>query len=199
MFTGIIEEIGIIESIIRKGGGLTLAVSSSKINETLKIGDSVAVNGVCLTVVKMSGRLINFQVMLETVKNTNLSLSKKNDKVNLERALRLDSRLDGHFVQGHIDCSGKLIGRVSAGAGELIDISYPQEYIAYTAPRGSITLDGVSLTIAEKHKKIVRIGLVDFTLGNTTLGTKKIGDNINIEFDIIGKYLFEFYRGYPQK
>jgi len=194
MFTGIIEEIGVIESVIRINNGLSLIIPNLKIYGSVKVGDSIAVNGVCLTVSDLKNGSIIFNVMSETIKKTNISRLKKNDKVNIERALPSSGRLDGHFVQGHIDCVGKLISKRKVGASETIEISYPSEFCVYTAPRGSIAIDGVSLTVAEKNKNIVKIGLVEFTLKHTTLGAKKIGDYTNIEFDIIGKYLFEFYK-----
>lgn len=199
MFTGIIIEVGEIASINVKSGGLEICVKTREIYKDCKNGDSIAVNGVCLTVSKISDKFIFFDVMNESVKKTNLDTLRRNSFVNLETALRFNGKMDGHFVQGHIDCAGRIKSKTKAGSSVVLSISFPSEFSMYAAPRGSIAIDGASLTIAEKKGNTVKVSLVDFTQKNTTLSQKNAGDSVNIEFDIIGKYLFEFHSAVTQK
>jgi len=192
MFSGIIEEIGEIKTITLNSDGGRLAVICQKIRDTLKLGDSVAINGICLTVSDLTEHLVKFDIMSETFKKTNFKYLRNGDKINLERALLATARLDGHIVQGHIDCIGKIIKITRNKETILIDIQYPRKFICYTAPRGAIAVDGVSLTIAEKKKEVITVALVEFTQNNTTLKFRKYGEFVNLEFDIIGKYAIEY-------
>jgi len=195
MFTGIIIETGEIASVTAKSRGLEISVKTMVLYKDCREGDSIAVNGVCLTVTKISGQLLFFDIMNETIKKTNILSLRKKDRVNLEPALKFTGKMDGHFVQGHIDCAGKIKSKNKVGDSIILTIDYPAEFTMYTAPRGSIAIDGISLTIAEKKINTVKVSLVNFTQNNTTLALKNAGEVINIEFDIIGKYIFEFYKG----
>ncbi|HON56905.1 MAG TPA: riboflavin synthase [bacterium] len=194
MFTGIIEEIGIIKRIERNVNGLKLSTQCSKIIGDLKNGDSVSVNGVCLTVSKITADIVHFDVMAETLKKTTLKKIKTEDKVNLERAMLLNSRLDGHFVQGHIDCIAKIIAKKKISDTIYLEIKCPENFSMYLAPRGSVAINGVSLTIAKKNNNIFTVALVKFTQDHCNLAEFSVNSEVNIEFDIIGKYLYEFYK-----
>lgn len=182
MFTGIIEDLGRVEAIGRKSGIFHIQVKSH-IFTGQKIGDSIAVNGVCLTILDLKNDLASFDIMEETLKRANLNRLKIGDKVNLERALKVGDRLSGHFVTGHVDCVAKIIEK-----NEKIKIKIPNERMKFTVPKGSVALDGVSLTIANIGGDSFTVYLIPHTIKNTNLGNKKIGDELNVEFDILGKY-----------
>jgi len=193
MFTGIIEDIGKVFKIIKKSGNVELIVKNNRIFDSVKNGDSISVNGVCLTVTGISKDTMQFDIMTETIKKTNLFDLKVNSPVNIERAVILNGRLDGHYVMGHVDCVSKIISKYINGETLIIEFNVPQEFSKYIVQRGSVAIDGISLTVAEKNGMNFKVGLVKFTQNNTILPKKKIGESVNIEFDIIGKYLFEFY------
>jgi riboflavin synthase len=188
IFTGLVEEKGIIRGIRKGPESVFLNIESSFCNE-LEIGESVAVNGVCLTVTENSSTTFSADVMAETLDKTNLGLLKNGDQVNLERALKIGSRLGGHFVTGHIDAVGKIIGKQQRGIATEIMMEIPTELEQYLLPQGSIALDGASLTVAELLSGSFKVSLIPHTLEATTLGLKKTGDLINIEVDILGKYV----------
>lgn len=189
MFTGIIRELGIVKGISGLGRLYRLSVKSDDVSVSADIGDSVAVNGVCLTVTGKEKVILHFDVMGETVKRTNLAKIKYGDKVNLEGALRAGQQIGGHFVSGHIDCAGK-IKFIGNNAGDIsIDITFPENYSKLVADKGSIALDGVSLTVGKAGKGTVTVYMIPHTLKMTTLGFKRPGDEVNIEFDMIGKYI----------
>jgi riboflavin synthase len=185
MFTGIIEEIGKVKETAEKRGVLTLKTSFSD----LRAGESVAVNGVCLTVNKSRNGLADFDVSPETLKKTTLGKLKNGQPVNLERALRLGDRIGGHLVTGHIDGTGKILAIRKTGSGKEITILFPTEIKKYLAVKGSVTIDGISLTPAGLSGNRLSVALVPYTLNKTNLGKKRVGDEINLEVDVIARYL----------
>ncbi|MBR3889201.1 riboflavin synthase [bacterium] len=185
MFTGIVEETGKIKAITNS----SICISASKVLEDTKIGDSIAVNGVCLTVTDLKQNEFNADISQETLKVTALSELKSGSNVNLERALTLSSRLGGHIVSGHIDTVGKIYSISQEKEFYNISIEFPNEFKKYVAKKGSITINGISLTIAEENENIVTIAIIPHTYNNTALKDLKTGSNVNIEFDILAKYV----------
>ena len=190
MFTGLIENIGTVSSIKRAGGGLKISICPESAI-ALQIGDSVSINGACLTVVE-TGKNIAFEVSPETLRNTNLGELKVNDKVNMERALRLSDRLGGHLVTGHIDSIGVIIDKRQEGEYTFYTFEAPPEILKYTVKKGSIAVDGISLTVIGLDMKSFTIAIIPHTLTATNIGSKGIGDKVNLEVDIIGKYVEKF-------
>ena len=190
MFTGLIENIGTVSSIKRAGGGLKISIYPESVIE-LQIGDSVSINGACLTVVE-TGKNIAFEVSPETLRNTNLGELKVNDKVNMERALRLSDRLGGHLVTGHIDSIGVIIDKRQEGDYTFYTFEAPPEILKYTVKKGSIAVDGISLTVIGFDMKSFTVAIIPHTLTATNIGSKGIGDKVNLEVDIIGKYVEKF-------
>ena len=187
MFTGIIEEICVVNNISRRANMARLTLSSKKIIEGINLGDSVAVNGSCLTAVeKLKGSLI-FEMMPETLKVTNLKQIRAGDRVNTERALKIGDRVSGHFVTGHIDCAGLIRKKYYSDDNLCFDIAVPLEFMKYLILKGSVAVDGVSLTIMKKRSNIFSIYIIPFTLQNTTFAFKGPSDKVNIEFDILAK------------
>lgn len=187
MFTGIIEELGIIRRISRRGKVAVLEIKANKVLEGSVIGDSISVNGVCLTVIKKEDFSLGFEVIPETLKITNLGFLRISDKVNLERSLKIGDRLSGHFVTGHIDCIGIIRRKNYSGANPCFEISVPAEFIKYILPKGSVSVDGISLTVAGRKSNVFGVHIISHTLNNTTLGFKYPSDKVNIEFDILAK------------
>ena len=185
MFTGIVEETGKIKAITNS----SICISASKVLEDTKIGDSIAVNGVCLTVTDLKQNEFNADISQETLKVTALSELKSGSNVNLERALTLSSRLGGHIVSGHIDAVGKIYSVSQEKEFYNISIEFPSEFKKYVVKKGSITINGISLTIAEENENIVTIAIIPHTYNNTALKDLKTGSNVNIEFDILAKYV----------
>lgn len=189
MFTGITEELGRVKSLAKSGAVLRLQILAPRMAQEAYLSQSVSVNGVCLTVVNAQGGCLDFELMPETARRSNLETLKVNEQVNLERALRLDGRLDGHLVSGHIDAVGS-IRKKSVQAGEaIIAVDCPAEILRYIALKGSVTLDGVSLTISAVDNAGFSASLIPHTLEHTTLGLKREGEPLNIETDILAKYL----------
>lgn len=189
MFTGIIEELGTVKDIKKDSKGARLSIAARIVLDGLKIGDSITVNGACLTAVSISAASFEADVAPETLKKTNLGELKNNSKVNLERALRLSDRLGGHLVTGHIEATGKIKEKKSAGNSYLFNIEAPKEILRYVVPKGSIAIDGISLTVVDVTDKSFSIAVIPHTMAVTTLGTKGAGDTVNLETDIIGKYV----------
>ncbi len=192
MFTGIIEELGIIKGIRTQSGGMRLSVSGNIVSEGMRIGDSIAVNGACLTVVEITGTLFSADVSKETVDKTNLVKLRVGDKVNLERPMRLSDRLGGHLVAGHVDAAGVIRGLIKKGDASVFTFEAPKEVMKYLIYKGSVAIDGISLTVNEVQGNRFSITIIPHTAGMTTLGFKKIGDVVNIETDMIGKYVEKF-------
>jgi len=189
MFTGIVEELGKVQSLKKQGKSLCLGIEAEKISAELKIGDSVAVNGVCLTIVEIKPCTVLFDCIGETLELTNLGNLKLKESVNLERPLKADSFLSGHFVSGHIDGVGKILKKVNKGEQLDLYVEAGKGILAYLVPKGSIALDGISLTLVEIGKDSFSVSLIPHTLKMTTLGFKGVGDFVNIEVDILAKYV----------
>lgn len=189
MFTGLIEEIGKIQSIKNIGQGRELTISANLILDDLKIDDSVAVNGVCLTVVACNDKFFSVEAVEETLKKTTLTKLHVGSSVNLERALRPIDRMGGHIVQGHIDCTARILAIEKQVLGRLIWFSYPNNFSKYIISQGSISVNGVSLTIAKDEPGKFMVSIIPHTWESTTFKELKAGDEVNLEFDIIGKYV----------
>ena len=189
MFTGIIKELGKVRAISGLGNIYKLSVEAKETADSLSIGDSVAVNGACLTLTGKNKNILDFDVMAETMRKTNLGKLKLQDPVNLEDALRAGGSIGGHFVTGHIDCAGRIKDIRRASEETSIEVAFPEEYRALVVQKGSITLDGISLTVGKVLKNSIVVYIIPHTLKMTALGVKRTGDDINIEFDIIGKYI----------
>jgi riboflavin synthase len=185
MFTGIVEEIGIVKETSQD----RLTFEAHKVLEGTKMGDSIAVNGVCLTVVSLGNHGFGFNVMRETLRCTNLGRLHYGNQVNLERALVLGGRLGGHLVLGHVDEMGEVLDTSSEEEARIMRISAPPELMSYMVDRGFIAVDGVSLTIVEVDDSSFVVSLVGYTMDNTTLGRRRTGDIVNLEADIIAKYV----------
>lgn len=195
MFTGIVEEMGSVKTLRREAGGARLTVSASTVLQGTAIGDSICVNGVCLTVVDMSASEFSSDVAVETLKVTNLGELKIGAKVNLERALQLSDRIGGHLVSGHVDAVGRIKGKREEGNGWRIFIEAPDPVLRYVIKKGSIAVDGISLTVADLDKAGFSIAMIPHTARLTTLGFKSAGDSVNLEVDIIGKYVERLFSG----
>jgi riboflavin synthase len=193
MFTGLVEDLGLVRHCHPKDAGMELVVASPLFAD-LSLGHSVAINGACLTVAGRHGADCAFQVGPETLRRTNLAELGPGDRVNLERALRLADRLGGHFVQGHVDGTGSIIERRLEGEWQTIWFRCPADLIAQMVAKGSVAVDGVSLTLVEVLEDCCSIALIPQTLQRTTLGFKVVGDRVNIETDILGKYVARLLR-----
>jgi riboflavin synthase len=190
VFTGIIEEIGEVLGIEAHGDSAVLTLRAAKVADAIAHGASIAVNGVCLTVTGADGASeLSFDVMAETLKRSVIGTLKPGDKVNLERAVRVDSRLDGHVVQGHVDGTGVIVSRIPGDAWDAVRFGLPQELARYVAEKGSIAVDGVSLTVTAVGADWFEVGLIPETLRATVLGTKQPGDPVNLEVDVLAKYV----------
>jgi riboflavin synthase len=189
MFTGIVEEMGSVKALRRDAGAARLTISASTVLGNTALGDSICVNGVCLTVVEMNKNDFSADVAVETLKVTNLGELKVGSRVNLERALQLSARIGGHLVSGHVDAVGRIREKREEGNGWRIFIDAPEPVLRYVIKKGSIAIDGISLTVADLDKKGFSIAMIPHTAKQTTLGFKIAGDSVNLESDIIGKYI----------
>lgn len=189
MFTGIIEEVGCVRSLRRGAKSFTLEVEASKVMEGTQIGDSIATNGVCLTVTSLTGRGFTADVMPETVSRTALGELVAGSPVNLERALQLQTRLGGHIVSGHIDGTGRIANRRQDDTALWLTVECDSKMLRYVIEKGSVTLQGVSLTVARVDERSFAVSLIPHTQAATTLHEAKVGDLVNIENDIIAKYV----------
>ena len=185
MFTGIVEEVGRVTSA-QLG---KLVISASEVLQGIELGGSIAVNGVCLTITSFDTSSFSVDIMLETLKRTNLGLLSVGDEVNLERPLTLEKPLGGHLVQGHVDDAGRVASVRWDGEAMLIRFEAPHEVMGYVVEKGFIAVDGVSLTVATKDASSFQVSVVDFTRKHTTLGSRRVGDLVNLEVDIIAKYV----------
>jgi len=192
MFTGIVEELGEVLGRQFNKESAVLFIKGRKVLEDLKVGDSIAVNGVCLTATKVTGEAFYADVMPETMRRTNLQDLKIGEKVNLERALAAGGRLGGHFVSGHIDGTGILLREQREGNAVIKCFSAPPEVLRYALVKGSIAVDGVSLTIVDVDDTSFKVSLIPHTLQQTVLYYRKPGDKVNLEADLLGKYLEKF-------
>jgi riboflavin synthase len=187
MFSGIVEELGEVKNISKRGNINLFEIKANKVLEDIKIGDSVAVNGACLTVTKKYDDVLSFEVMPETLKITNLGSLRTSDKVNLERSLKIGDRLSGHFVTGHIDCVGIIRKKGFINNNFGFEIAVPVQFMDYILPKGPIAVDGISLTTVNKKSNTFSVYIIPHTFKNTTLGFKGPSDKVNIEFDILAK------------
>lgn len=198
MFTGIIEELGKVRDITTFSGGKKITVAAPKIVEGVEIGDSIAVNGACLSVTELYKDGFQAQAVQETLEKSNLNRLKKNARVNLERPLRVSDRFDGHIVQGHVDGTGKFLQKTQKGQSAIIKLELPAKLMRYVVMKGSISINGVSLTVAEIAKNIISISVIPITLEDTNLGNLKRDDSVNIEVDILAKYVEKNIQGFSQ-
>jgi riboflavin synthase len=189
MFSGIVEALGTISEIRSEPPGCRLIVREPRIATETAIGDSICVNGCCLTVVAVDGDTLAFQAGPETLARTNLGELQSGSAVNLERSLPVNGRLSGHFVSGHIDGTGRLLERIDSGDWSTFWFSVPRELAQQMASKGSIAVDGVSLTIVGSEPDRFSVALIPFTLSATTLGRLSVGDKVNLETDILAKYV----------
>jgi riboflavin synthase len=189
MFTGLVEELGYVQAMVRGSKSVRLTVSAAKILSDVKLGDSIAVNGTCLTVVAFSAASFTADVMPETVDRTALAGLKNGDRVNLERTLAVGDRFGGHIVSGHIDGVGIIKDKRRDDNAVIIGIEAPAAVMKYIVKKGSIAIDGISLTVVDHTQTAFTVSLIPHTATVTTLGFKKAGDQVNLETDIIGKYV----------
>ena len=189
MFTGIIETLSTIEKINQTKTGNKIILTRNKVLDDLMDGDSISVNGVCLTITNLTNKTFTLEIVKETLTKTNLGELKTGEVVNLERALTLSKRLGGHILQGHVETTGVIVEKSIIGDSAEMTVAIDPKFLRYCIPKGSIALDGISLTIADLNENFVKIALIPHTLQNTTLGLKIEGDSLNIETDIIGKYI----------
>jgi riboflavin synthase len=196
MFTGIIEAVGKVAGIERGGESIRLTVAAGKIAEDVTLGESVAVNGVCLTVVSFRPPHVTFDAVYETVRKTTLGQLQNGDGVNLERALPVGGRLGGHIVQGHVDGTGRIASIRPIDNSWFVYVDSSPELMRYVVTKGSVAVDGISLTVAEAADRTFSLSIIPHTWDNTTLHEKRAGDPVNVECDILGKYVEKMLGGY---
>lgn len=189
MFTGIIEARGIARSFEKKGRVWQLILETPSRFGPIRVGQSVSVNGVCLTAVESKPRRLIFEIQQETLRSSALGLLRPGDRVNLERALAAGGRLDGHFVQGHVDAVGTIQSLRRRGKDQILQVRFPKSLAPYLVPKGSIAVDGISLTVVDVRDSHFMIHLIPHTLRETNLGDRQKGDKLNLEADILGKYI----------
>ncbi|BAU23167.1 riboflavin synthase subunit alpha [Caldimicrobium thiodismutans] len=199
MFTGLIEGKGIIRRLVPQGQGFLIEIESEFSLGDTQIGDSIAVDGICLTATKVLEKKFTAQVSPETIARTTLKIKKAGDEVNLERALKLGASIGGHLVSGHVDATGKIINISKVGDYYLFEIEIPQELSPYLIPKGSIAVDGISLTINEVSSNKFALMIIPHTYKVTTLSSKKIGDFVNLEVDMIAKMVYQWAKPYLEK
>jgi len=192
LFTGLVEELGTIKAVYNGTDSSRLKIAGRVVVEGLKLGDSIAVNGVCLTVVDINKDDFQAQVMAETLKKTNLRELQIGNKVNLERALRMSDRLGGHLVSGHVDGVGRIIEKKRHDIAIVIRIEAPETVLYYLINKGSVAIDGISLTVVEVGSKDFTISLIPHTMSLTTLGLKNVGEMVNLEVDMLARYVESF-------
>ena len=189
MFTGIVEELGKIQEIETRSSGMRFTISAKLVMDDLNIGDSISINGVCLTVAEKKEKDFSLNLVPETLDKSNLGELIEGNYVNLERAMQVSDRFGGHILQGHVETLGVILDKQQQEDNAVISVGLDPEWMRFCIPKGSIALDGISLTIAKIEANIVEIALIPHTLENTTLGLKSKSDTLNIETDIIGKYV----------
>jgi riboflavin synthase len=195
VFTGIIEEVGRVVSAVKKGGGMRLSIDAPQLTPELNVDDSVSVNGVCQTVVAREGTRFSVQAVEETLRKTTLGILTSGSPVNLELSVRLSDRLGGHLVQGHVDCVGQVISVEKESSSWLITVEFPKEFAKYVIPVGSIAMDGISLTVARTESNRLTVAIIPHTLEKTSVSNVRSGSRVNLEFDLIGKYVEKLIQG----
>ncbi len=188
MFTGIIEHTGVVKEKRNLKGGLEIDIES-ELTKTLSVDDSVSINGVCHTVVATNDAVFTVQSVEETLRKTAIGQLEVGNRVNLEDSLTMAKKLDGHVVQGHVDITGTVKSLTDEGTNWLIEVEFPKEFAAYLVPRGSIAIDGISLTVARLEMNSFTVAIIPYTWEHTNLHERKVGDAVNLEFDILGKYV----------
>jgi riboflavin synthase len=196
VFTGIVEEVGILVARREQPGSAQFTIYAPLVSSDARAGDSIAVNGVCLTVVAVEGAEFCTDVISETLRRSSLGSARQGDRLNLERAVKLGERLGGHLVQGHVDATGTVLARTPYGCWELLRIELPGTLARYVVEKGSIAVDGVSLTVIEAGSSSFAVGLIPATRERTTLGTREPGELVNLEIDVIAKYVERLTSGY---
>ena len=199
MFTGIVEKALPVVSVARHGAAARIALDLQELTEGVRVGDSIAVDGVCLTVVELSGAKAEFDAVEETLSRTTLGGLKARDLVNIERSLRMGDRLGGHFVQGHVDGVGVCRSKQQEGTQWTFRFSVPEDLTAVMIPKGSIAVDGISLTLVDVRPSEFSVAVIPHTLSATTLGRKGVGARVNIECDMIGRYVAKLLKGMGSK
>lgn len=194
MFTGIIEETGRIRQISRGSKSVKLFIEAARVLEDTRVGDSISTNGICLTVVEMDSRSFTVDVMAETLRRTSLDNLTTGSRVNLERALRLSDRLGGHLLNGHVDGPGVIRGITTEDIARVIRIDTTPELLYYIVPKGSIAIDGISLTVVDVDERSFTVSIIPHTAAVTTLPDKQPGDTVNLETDMIAKYVEKLLR-----
>jgi riboflavin synthase len=189
MFTGLIEEVGSVLGVHATDRGTRLQVVAPLIAVKIQIGDSVAVNGCCLTIAAHHGNQLSFDLLEETLDRTNLGTLRQESRVNLERALAADGRLGGHFVQGHVDCAARILALEQEAADHRLEVELPAEFAHYVAHKGSIAVNGISLTVSEVSEESFAVWIIPHTKSQTNLATARADDLVNLEFDLIAIYL----------
>ena len=189
MFTGLVEETGELLALERSADGARLKVRAPLVSGDVRLGDSIAINGCCLTVVARDGETLAFDLLVETLARTNLGELRAGGAVNLERALAANARLGGHFVQGHIDRAAEVLALEAHGADHRLEIALPTELAHLVAFKGSIAVDGISLTVAEVRDASFVVWIIPHTLAQTNLRSRRAGERVNLEFDLLAKYL----------
>jgi riboflavin synthase len=195
MFTGLVEETGRLKNKTKTGEGFQFTFSAEKVFDDLKIGSSISVNGCCLTVIKKEGNAFSVDAIEETLKKTNLGMLQIEDRVNLERPLKADARLGGHFVLGHVDTTGVVKEVQELSNSHFMKITFPDKFKSYLIYVGSVSIDGVSMTVAELGDNWFGVGIIPFTWQETVFSDRKIGDKVNLEFDVLGKYVERIMEG----
>ena len=189
MFTGIVEELGQVEKLETLTDAVRISITGPLVVSDAKIGDSISVNGVCLTVTEKTPSSFSADVMKETLNRSTLGNLSEGSKVNLERPVTLATRLGGHMVQGHVDGMGQIISREKSENWDVVTIEPPKDLLKYIVEKGSITVDGTSLTVASVNEKVFTVSLIPETLAKTTLGLVQVGDKVNLEVDVMAKYV----------
>jgi len=195
MFTGLVEETGKLKKKVKTGEGFQFTFSASKVFDDLEIGSSISVNGCCLTVVKKEENTFSVDTIEETLKKTNFGALEIGSRVNLERPLKADARLGGHFVLGHVDTTGVVKEIKELSNSHFMKITFPEKFKNYLIYVGSISIDGVSMTVAELEENWFGVGIIPFTWQETIFSDKKVGDKVNLEFDVLGKYVEKIMEG----
>ncbi len=188
MFCGIVEETGIVQTLVREEPFCKLTVEADKVLHGTKIGDSISNNGCCLTVTGIAGKKLTFDLLEETLRCTNLGALKTGHRVNLERSLRADGRVGGHFVTGHIDETGLITRWEQEGNDYVLEVEVSREFERYLVPKGSVAIDGISLTVGQVHGRKFNVWIIPHTREVTALMERKTGDRVNLEFDLLAKY-----------
>jgi riboflavin synthase len=189
VFTGLIEEVGRVVATRASDHGTKLEITAPRTAREARTGESIAVNGCCLTLTSRRGNRLSFNLLEETIARTNLKKLRLNSRLNLERALRVDGRLGGHFMQGHVDCVSSIIGLEKKGADFRLEVELPRKFAHYVASKGSVAVDGISLTIADVFPKSFVAWIIPYTKRHTNVDRATIGDLVNLEFDILAKYV----------